>query len=78
MLSHQSGVSNESLKFTESHVIHLKVTHHFDSALPNSFDSLTYFLPDIGRLCTFAKMHDPQGKCMLLHEIGDYLPNAVQ
>ena len=82
MLSHQSKVSCKILKFTESCAIHPKVVHHFDNELQNIPDSWTHFLYyflDIGRLCIFAKTHDPQGKCVLLHEIGGiYLPKVTQ
>ena len=71
----------KGLKSTKSYVIQLKVAHHSDGALPNSLNSWTHFLYcflDIGRLYAFAKMLDPQGKCMLLHKIGIYQPKVTQ
>ena len=53
----------------------------FDSKLQNILDSWTHFLYyflDIDSLCAFAKMHGPQGKCIMLYEIGIYIPKVAQ
>ena len=31
-----------------------------------------------GSLFAFAKMHGPQGKCIMLYEIGIYVPKVAQ
>ena len=80
MFSHRSEVSYKSLKSTKNYVIQLKVLHQFDNTYPivliagPIFSTAFYTLADH----VFAKSHDPQRECMLLHEIGIYLPKAVQ
>ena len=54
--------------------------HHFDNKLPTNLGSYTHFCywsQDFGESCVFAKMSDPQGECILLHETEIYLPKVT-